>query len=317
VLCAAEHPVLRLFHTGSRLHMGFIQALNTLLHSPPCRASDSPAPPLAMAAEALLSTPALTCPPPSNAHSRFTQVTQLSQLRYTQGPPTCNAEHSSTNTTQPRFASNPSEMDLVPTAVADTAPYLSVPVVQTVQLLTASLAGIKCLKWMELNCTHELFASLVNACREQVEAIHNSHATHSQRCTLDSGRAHLEPTSMRSAASSTALSVAAYGVVHSRTLACLAAVAIVEPQTVNEALDVILGRLVPGDDMEDAVISAAPETLPFSWIVALSKTVIVGAQHAGSTEAWAKALQVRLLGKIGIENHLVSNVLVCPPTCGA
>ena len=101
-----------------------------------------------------------------------------------------------------------------------------------------------------------------------------------------------------------AFDASGYQAVHGRLLACLGAVALVEPPLAVLALDPVLDALEQG---------GAPAILPVSWMAGLTNAAFVGAASSGAPSTWENAAYARLLGGFGIEDLLVSSPLVRPP----
>ena len=172
--------------------------------------------------------------------------------------------------TSAMFSSTPADLDNIPNGVADAVlPALTPAVLQSLQQLTVALAGIKRANWFALNCTGDTFTSLANACQEQLITLHQAFSddneqqqdtqaaktgswmsfSRTQNNGRSNGSAQATQTGMGSTPNSGSgggnavsdvhsLTAAQQDAAHGRALACLVAIAEVEPQTAHGVLQI-------------------------------------------------------------------------------
>ena len=102
---------------------------------------------------------------------------------------------------------------------------------------------------------------------------------------------------------------------HSRIMACLIAVAHVEPVVANRALNRAINALEDGGDMVDDAAGTEPRTLPLGWATVLTKAAFVIADLEGIEQAWNDAVALLNMPNIGIFYHITSSLEVRADAC--
>jgi hypothetical protein len=331
----AEHPVLARFHTGSALHVALLNALSALFQT---RAAAAAPPPL-VAAVLNLTSPtsgsALDQPGqqprgrkaagrPNGSFSQHSQrVTQLTQAAPAHYQPGASYDATAVATGVPRFSTTPLEVDVVPPeATAATPPLLTPALLQSLQLLTASLAGVKRHGWMALECTATLFGELMGACRDQINALHALHKASPESANGESagdggiggcgwmdvrkGGAGAAATAAKGGAA--ALDAVQAAAAHGHLLACIGAVAIVEPSLGLSPLSAVFDVL--DDPDSDPLEASDPPNLPFGWVVAFTRALAAAARRAGTAQAWEQANEAVEMRRIGLMHRVTSDLVV-------
>ena len=201
-----------------------------------------------------------------------TQATQQAGFARmsTQGLQATQAASGGPVATSAMLSSSPAELDDIPNSVADAVlPALTPAVLQSLQQLTVALAGIKRAKWFALDCTGDTFTSLAGACQEQLVTLHQAFSDDNEQQqdtqaaktgswmsfsrTQNNARSNVSAQATQNGMGSTpnsgsggsnavsdvrSLTAAQQDAAHGRALACLVAIAEVEPQTAHGVLQI-------------------------------------------------------------------------------